>query len=302
MPLIISIPEKIDDNRIGSSFNHLFRIILKMEQSEEEDVIWDFSTASILNPFFLLPLKLYKDKCGKKVEFRNIPDKISSYFEAIHFYNILDPEHEENFSEYMARFSSKRYIPIIKFPASVCKDDIKNKILSCIGQILKRQLNIKGAIYNALDYLLTELIDNITEHSESINGYIFAQYYRKYKYIDICIADEGITILGSYIKAKRNDITDDVDAIKQASKGVSTKNLPNAENRGYGIVTCKEMLTKGLKGQFFLFSGGAFYRKNENEEDFVSLPKDIKWDGTVVLLRIPYSENEDFNFYDYLEV
>ncbi|KAA6350325.1 hypothetical protein EZS27_002291 [termite gut metagenome] len=303
VPLRIEMPSKIDDNRVGSSFNYLFKIILKMELSDkDDDVIWDFSKTSKLNPFFILPLILYKKRCIKNVQYENISDELQIYFNAIHFHNILDVENmRTDFSEYMESFSNKRYIPIIRFPASKDKDELRNQIIKTINTILKKQLNLTDKIYSVLSYLLSELIDNITEHSDSIHGgYIFAQYYTKNKYIDICIADEGITILGSYVKAGNKDIINDVDAIKKASTGVSTKNLPEAENRGYGIRTSKKMLA-GLKGQFFLFSGGAFYRKTHDSEDYVKLPKHIKWDGTVVLLRIPYGVNEEFNIYEYLE-
>ena len=68
MSLIIKMPNKIDDNRIGSSFNHLFNIMSIMDSSEEEDVEWDFSETELLNPFFLLPLVVYKNKCGKNIK------------------------------------------------------------------------------------------------------------------------------------------------------------------------------------------------------------------------------------------
>lgn len=86
-----------------------------------------------------------------------------------------------------------------------------------------------------------------------------------------------------------------MDAIKNASIGVSTKNLPEAENRGYGIVTSKKMLTEGLGGQFFVFSGGAFYRKDSENDSIVGLPANIKWDGTVVLLRISIAKTVILN-------
>lgn len=296
------MPGKIDDNRIGSSFNHLFSIMHQMDSTEVEDVEWDFSETESLNPFFLLPLVVYKSKCGRTVQYTHLSSYVKSYFDAIHFFDLLEAENEVDFSAYIGKYAQKRYIPMIKFPALKCKDTIKNNILSAIGKILKIQLNIKGEIYSALDYMLTELIDNITEHSESEHGYIFAQYYPKDKYIDICIIDTGITILGSYVKIGREDIGTDVDAIKNASIGVSTKNLPEAENRGYGIVTSKKMLTEGLGGQFFVFSGGAFYRKDSENDSIVGLPANIKWDGTVVLLRIPYSENSDFKYTNFLEV
>lgn len=298
----ILMPSHIDDNRIGSSFNHLFSIINEIEKNEDNDIEFDFSSTKILNPFFLLPLLLYKKNSGKNISYSNIPTLVSRYFDTIHFYKELDAENENDFHGYMEQFSEKRYIPIIKFPASKCKDDIKNEILGIIGNLLKRQLMLSGNVYMALNYFLSELIDNITEHSHSKYGYIFAQYYPKSRYVDICIADEGITILGSYIKNKNAYITTDIEAIRKASVGVSTKNLPDAENRGYGIVTSKTMLSEGLKGNFFLFSGGAFFRKSESEEIFVDLPDNIKWDGTIILLRIPYSSNDNFDFYKYLEV
>lgn len=299
--LQILMPSQIDDNRIGSSFNHLFRIINETEKSDDNDIVFDFSNTKILNPFFLLPLLLYKNNSGKNISYCKVPVLFSRYLKSIHFYEPLDAEKKEHFHAYMESFSEKRYIPIVKFPASKCKDDVKNEILGVIGNLLKKQLNLKGNMYMAFNYFLSELIDNITEHSYSKYGYIFAQYYPKMGYIDICIADEGITILGSYIKSGNKDITTDVEAIQKASIGVSTKNLPDAENRGYGIVTSKAMLSEGLKGDFFLFSGGAFFRKSALEEVFIDLPNSIKWDGTIILLRIPYNDT-DFDFYKYLEV
>ena len=61
------------------------------------------------------------------------------------------------------------------------------------------------------------------------------------------------------------------------------------------------MLSKGLKGKYFLLSGQAFHSMTEYETSYVGLPDNIKWDGTIVALRIPYSENSNFNFYKYIE-
>jgi hypothetical protein len=44
-----------------------------------------------------------------------------------------------------------------------------------------------------------------------------------------------------------------------ANQGISTKNLPNAENRGYGILTSKKMIIGGLSGNFIMLSGNALY-------------------------------------------
>ena len=296
------MPQFINDDKIGNAFNSLFQIISSMEANEDEDVVWDFSKTIFVTPFFLLPLMLYKKQCGKNVECKNISTTLQSYFTTVHFDKGLTPEElNDGFSKYMESYSGKTYIPIINFPASEAQNDIKGDILSVVENILIKQLGVKGEMRGALSYMLSETIDNITEHSFCDRGYIFAQYYPSRKYIDICIADNGITLLGSYLKAKKEGITNDLEAIKNAGTGVSTKNLPDAENRGYGITTCKKMLAKGLKGTYFLFSGQAFHTMKEEESSYVGLPDNVKWDGTIVALRIPYSENKDFKYLDYVE-
>ena len=65
-----------------------------------------------------------------------------------------------------------------------------------------------------------------------------AQSYPNQGYTDICIADTGHTIIGSYAENPRTaEISSDIEAIQAAVNGISAKNLPNAENRGYGFRT-----------------------------------------------------------------
>lgn len=298
----ITIPQPNNNYIIGSSFNDLFKVIADMESAEDDDIIWDFSNVRLLNPFFLLPLWLYKQSCGKNITYCNMSSSLDSYLRVIHFENGFDTEKCDDLESSLNSYKYKRYIPITIFPSGLDKVDFKSKVESIVGKILKNQLKLKGDLFEAVTYLISEACDNITEHSHSDFGYIFAQYYKDKEYIDICIADRGITVLGSYTNLGMEEIKTDVDALKNACVGVSTKNLAEAENRGYGIITSKEMLTVGLNGGYFLFSGGAFYRKTQNGESYVSLPENIRWDGTIVLLRIPYSQNLEFKYLNYLEV
>ena len=52
------MPKSVNDIRIGEAFNYLFRIILQMERSDDEDFIWNFKQTSFITPFFILPLML----------------------------------------------------------------------------------------------------------------------------------------------------------------------------------------------------------------------------------------------------
>ena len=97
-----------------------------------------------------------------------------------------------------------------------------------------------------------------------------------------------------------NEIENDLEAIQAANRGISTKNLPDAENRGYGIITSKNMLIEGLKGSFIMMSGNALHIYNSKDRRFIGMPHDIRWKGTIIALRIPYV-NKEFQYINYIE-
>ena len=199
----------------------------------------------------------------------------------------------------MEGYSRKTYIPIICFPAKADNDD-KRTILSVVENMVIRQSNIPSNVAVGIKYIIEETIDNITEHSGTDRGYIFAQSYPTKGYLDLCIADRGVTLLGSYQRLPHNEIASDIEAIEAANRGISSKNLPEAENRGYGIYTSKKMLVDGLGGQFLMISGNSFHFKGRNNDNFYTLPPGLRWDGTIIALRIPY-QNPAFNYTNYIE-
>jgi hypothetical protein len=77
-------------------------------------------------------------------------------------------------------------------------------------------------------------------------------------------------------------------------------NLPDAENRGFGIKTSKQMLIQGLGGQYLMISGSSLYIKSRNLDSFYAMPHGLRWNGTIVALRIPYY-SVTFNYIDYIE-
>ena len=49
-----------------------------------------------------------------------------------------------------------------------------------------------------------------------------------------------------------------------------------------------------------MISGGNFYLKTTGFDSFYSLPAGLRWNGTIIALRIPYNV-EMFNYVNYLE-
>lgn len=85
-----------------------------------------------------------------------------------------------------------------------------------------------------------------------------------------------------------------------AKDGYSTKNRPDAENRGYGISSNVKMITEGLDGTFAILSGNALMINLNGTMQVASLPEDIEWQGTCVVIRIPIDPDRTFNLYDYI--
>jgi hypothetical protein len=296
---IIKLPNVDRDERIGSAFNHLFQVIQHTDNNNVDNLFWDFSNASFFHPFFLAPLVIYKQSCKKSIMCTNKPFRIVGYLDLVHFDEPLAIKEKDDFKSILESYISKTYVPVCQF--DLCKSNIDD-LQTILQRIIKSQSKADSRITTPLSYLLGELIDNINEHSYGKHGYIFSQYLKKENCIDLVIADDGITIFGSYIKSGKylDEINDnEAEALKLANEGKSTKNLPDAENRGYGISSSKKMLVDGLHGSFFMLSGGAFHRYDSNGAEFVKLPDTINWNGTVILMRIPVNVPSDFDYKKY---
>lgn len=296
--MVINEVINVRDDRLMDGLIPVVRIMSLVEKSKEDSIMIDFSRTHFISPVFALSLIVYLSQCGKKVSICNIPDYLSVI--GLSSGGIQpDKMRKSEFIATMEKYSNKTYIPIVSFPATSYSDE-KETISSVIESILIRQVSIPSNVAIGMKYIVEETLDNITEHSESDRGFVFAQGYRHKHYLDLCIADRGVTLLGSYKKLADNEIFSDLEAIKAANRGISSKNLPNAENRGYGIFTSKKMLVEGLGGQYLMISGGSFYLKRPGFDSFYSLPGSMRWGGTIIALRIPYNVS-DFNFINYIE-
>ena len=296
--MIIKEHINVKDDRLIDGLTPVVWIMDQMEKSVDQEVTIDFSDTRFISPVFALSLIVYLTRCGKQIAFTNVSD----YLERIGLGNggiKPDTMRQTEFLAELEKYTSKTYIPIIDFAAGR-NSDAKEVVSSIVENMIIQQLNIQSNVANGFKYMIDETLDNITEHSESDRGYIFAQAYPTKGFLDVCIADRGVSLLGSYEKLPDNEILSDMEAIKAANRGLSSKNLPDAENRGFGIRTSKQMLIHGLGGQYLMISGCSLYLKSCNLDTFYSMPHGLRWNGTIVALRIPY-HSASFNYIDYIE-
>ncbi|MBP3566229.1 MAG: hypothetical protein IJZ01_02535 [Paraprevotella sp.] len=298
----VIIPNVTRDDRIGSVFNHLFRIIAESEKLEGK-VLWNFQDVHFFHPFFVFPFSLYRYELSNKknVECKGMNDVVQSYFSTIKFFDFMDLREIGDFNNVLKCYKEKSYTPICRFSLS---DKNIERMQSIIKDVILQQIKLPINIESHLSYMLGEFVCNMEEHSQGKYGYIFSQYLKKEKSLYLCLADDGISIYSSYIfKEKHLDKIDEYEssALRLAKAGYSSKDRPEAENRGYGISTNSNLLVKGFGGAFFILSGGAFHREEAENNIFIELPKSIRWNGTIILMKIPLSEAKNVNLYKYME-
>lgn len=302
----IEAPKRVNDN-FGDGLNKFFNIVEEVRRLQPgEDIVIDMNQCVFLTPFFLLPVFLFLRKQSEQnniiIQTHEGYHNCTAYLKNIFFtpgFDGFTPEvyPRDTYVTLLETYARKTYIPVTSFPVSRKAEttETRDHLLGCINNLLTRQLGLSGPYRTGVMYLIDEAVNNVVDHSTAERGFIFAQFFPSNGYIDICIGDSGTGILGSYQNAGIATITTDRDAIISAANGVSTKNRPEAEGRGFGISTSLDMLVNGLKGKYFLLSGAAFLLKNTQKETVTSISEELRHQGTIVALRIPYAGNATFN-------
>jgi hypothetical protein len=289
----IIFPEFTWHNGIGMQLLHL-NLVLRGLSSDIEVI--DFSNMKFTPPL----LSIFYSSTISESDPEIVVSGLNSYLQTINFPNGLYCNSEENLIRELYRFNSKTYLPIIKFSTDSTGDNpiIREKILSHVLRSIRTIASLPANYYSAFSYLISELTDNICEHAAHPFGYLAFQYYRENGYIDICLADRGVGLLGSYQKYNGerdfSSITNHLEAVDAAIKGSSTKKI--AEERGFGIATSRRILVEGLGGSFVYLSGNGLLI-NEELTNFGT-----NFNGSIVLIRIPVRTfKEEFDWSDYVE-
>lgn len=267
------IVSKIDNDSLLSQLGSLYNTFKGVDFGEKLE--FDLSSLKWANPLLILPISAYIDATQSQFKMANCD--IESYLGTIGFPKGVDSV--SSFERQIQKY--KTYIPISILKR---KDKVGREKLETLFEekIYKTLGNISGA-RSAVWYPISELITNIFEHSKKDSGFVFAQYYPKKYYLDICIADYGRGFAKTYEEEKGLKLSD-ADAIAEAMKGNSVK---KDKERGYGIRTSKDVICKALKGgSFILISGSSALVSIGTEEKLVSLPN-FYWQGAIIAYRIP---------------
>ncbi|MBR2770634.1 MAG: hypothetical protein IKH44_03555 [Bacteroidales bacterium] len=147
-PTRIIIPNVQEDERIGSSFNHLIRVVEETSLAQSK-VVWDFKEVHFLHPFFLAPLAIYKQQSAKEISCESISLPMQSYLNNIYFDRMLHFENatKETAEMVMEQYATKSYIPLCSFSMT---DANKDTFGSIVRNIIIRQAKVDTRISTPL--------------------------------------------------------------------------------------------------------------------------------------------------------
>jgi len=167
-------------------------------------------------------------------------------------------------------------------------------MLSILYDKLENGKNIGGQ--NAFKYMISEMVDNIYQHSYFKTAFFMAQKYSRNKYIEICFYDDGIGIPESFRRANFS-FKDSVDAIYKALQGLSTK----SQERGYGLSGNLRIIKEAFNGEMLVASEkGAIFLQNKDIFKYNFSDKYIL-SGTLVSYKYNFPVDIGGDFYEYVK-
>lgn len=276
----IELVPNVDDS-LGKQIFELSRIDQAIKACGR-DCTLDFRNAKFLHPTTIVGISALIEKfaaMGVSVSPINIAADAQQYLNLVSFPKGMWPDYITDWSAALESYQGKNYLPIICFPTLRTKDatTFRDNVLSKVNELIAKRLNVRISEVGHISYFISELTDNIVEHSDAKRGKIMVQYYPNKEYLEICILDDGKSILGAYRDSGRFDVANSQQAIDFALKGNSVK----SKERGYGIPTSTNLIVNGLQGKLFIVSGDAILVNNT----ITAFP--VEWKGTMLSIKIP---------------
>jgi len=218
------------------------------------------------------------------------------YMQRMNFFEKCGIKLEENFTRHPSR---GRFVEIhvIGKGHRIDTARLSDEVADCIAPEEKDLDDPdQTGFYDGVAYSVSELINNVIQHSSSY-GFLGAQYYRRDDLTQIIVADVGIGIKQSFIDSDSPyalKATTDQSAVELALRSqISSKThgrfaLNGAENAGVGLTLLKDIALRS-GGSFLVISGDSCL-KNDNWSTLNN-----NYQGTFVACSLNRSQLKKFN-------
>jgi len=196
--------------------------------------------------------------------------------------------------------SAGRFIPVTQIRNS---DELHGFITEMIPL-----LHAGPAESDPIKYVMSELVRNVLEHSDSPDGaFISAQYFKSSNRIAIGVADSGQGILGHMKQHHRvsNDREAILLALKPGITGTTSRFGGTETNAGAGLFFTRN-IAKASQNYFAIYSGDTLYKLQKWKGKKLTLHPDATndphliysglplWQGTAIGIDIAMEQTQSF--------
>lgn len=230
-----------------------------------EDMHFDLSSVKMISPICAIWTLLMADRFKGSLQITSPEDNSPvSYMERLDFFQhagedvIRNFEKNHDISSLRKRHRNNLSDQLVEI-SRVEKTVFNHDIVSAVRKVL--EAHNKSSLANQIVAIITELIGNIVDHSNS-HGYVAVQYYPQKKRIEIALGDAGIGIVQSLQDLFPGKYSRDI--VEEAFR--DTVSAKWDEDRGFGLGSVRTRTIKGsLKYKFQVLTNGALYTISDSE-------------------------------------
>lgn len=187
----------------------------------------------------------------KNIRYEKFTAKSGHYFERMGLFDFLGIKSDMQIEKHE---SAGRFIPLTQIKNS-------HELTNFISEMVPL-LHVEPVQADSIKYVVSELVRNVLEHSQSKTGAIVsAQYHPKQNKIRVGIVDTGVGIKKTIQRS--HNATSDLDAIRLALMpgitGTTSKEGGTEYNAGAGLFFIKS-IAKVNHDFFMIYSGNALYK------------------------------------------
>lgn len=223
------------------------------------------------------------------------PHYVVSVFALIDYYRSLGRRIDVVFPEHSTIESCFKNGSLERPFGSVWRFDNQDVLLELFDATQKAIMklpNVGKGFKTAFGWCLSEVMDNVLQHSQeksglSSVGYLMIQYVHDERLLKCCVFDLGIGLYESFLGTKYNPQTP-ADAVGLAVM----PNVTSGNGQGNGLYGLKEIVKQSDNGRLEIRSAGAKYILENGEESVESAWSIPGFSGTTSVDFQVYFENE----------
>lgn len=188
----------------------------------------------------------------------------------------------------------KPYFPALIFkPSRASSDCTSDSVAAALVQTIKQESQDAEDFKAYLRYIISELLNNVSDHSKSTFGCsIAAQYYPDNDRAQVAITDGGCGLLATL--SMQYKLVNEKEAIFKAIEREVTGSVQNVytsgaiKNAGIGLFAIKTIIEK-TNGRLIIASNDTLVEFNGDSQPVV-YPLSTQWQGTLVAFELSQSE------------